>query len=80
MNRVFIFPFATFIISFFIFSFSFAQVPEEIINKLNVNPTYTEPDGLSKWEKKDDGSIIEYHFGRDDINKNIFSRWFKKGL
>ena len=53
-------------------SLSAQLIPNEVLQGLENNSVYTEPDGLTKWERKEGGEIIKYHFGRNEINKIYF--------
>ena len=50
--------------------FSF-QIPEDIRENLEERSVYTEGDGLTKWEKFTDGTIVKYHIGSKKINWRI---------
>lgn len=44
-------------------------VPSAILRALEASNAHVEPDGLTKWEKRSDGTIVKYHFGRDEVHK-----------
>ena len=48
----------------------FAQtVPQKVVDGFSASDTYTEPDGRTKWEKKEDGTIVKYFFGRSEVHR-----------